>query len=373
MSEASAAQIRKRPGRGWLRALQMIAFLAVFLILLHILSGILIRKTNSEYDLIRSFYRVDRQSLDVICLGSSHAYHSFQPNELWHEYGITSYVMGTPQQTIAGTYYLLKEAFRYQSPRVVLVETYYFKSRKPFVNEARMRCVADGMRPGPVKREMIRELLPDLTWQESLSWHIPFIAYHGRWAELTNADFHPLRWSKGSILLDIVDHDVTNPGLSGVEPVPMSDYAMGYLRKIKALCDEHGSQLILYSSPYGTGSEMDYRHYLKNQAKQMGYEDAAADLGVPYLYYQRDNTADIDFARDFSDTTHLNSDGARKLTLDLGRFITEHYDMPDHRCEKRFDPWDEDYEAYRLRRISGAPSGAAETETAETEDASGEN
>ena len=355
-ADASSAYDKKPAGKRHI--LQAAAFLAVFLILFHLLSGVLIRKTNGEYDLIRSFYRVEKRTLDVLCLGSSHAYHSFQPNDLWHEYGIASCVMGTPQQTIAGTYFLLKEAFRYQDPQVVVVETYYFKSQKPFVNEARMRCVADGMRPGPVKREMLKELLPELTWKDSLSWHIPFIAYHGRWAELNNADFHQYHWSKGAILVSRIDPDVTDPGLSEVEPVPISDYTMGYLRRILELCNEHGARLVLFASPYGTGNGMDYKHFLRNQAKQMGYESAAQELGVPYLYFQRDNAAGVDYGSDFCDATHLNSPGAEKVTLALGQFLKENYPLPDHRGESRYESWNEDYEEYLVHRLADTGDAA---------------
>ena len=69
---------------------QTAAFILLFVLLFSIISGIFIRKTGNRHDLVRSFYREKPDSIDVLCLGSSHLYYSFQPNVLWNEYGITN-------------------------------------------------------------------------------------------------------------------------------------------------------------------------------------------------------------------------------------------------------------------------------------------
>ena len=133
---------------------------------------------------------------------------------------------------------------------------------------------------------------------------------------------------------------------------------MGYLRRILELCNEHGARLVLFASPYGTGNGMDYKHFLRNQAKQMGYDSAAQELGVPYLYFQRDNAAGVDYGSDFCDATHLNSPGAEKVTLALGQFLKENYPLPDHRGESRYESWNEDYEEYLVHRLADTGDAA---------------
>ena len=82
----------------------VVAFLVLFCILFLRISEIFRAKTSNSSDMIHTFYDVEEDTLDVICLGSSHSYYGLQPNVLWNEYGITSCVMGSPQQTASLSY-----------------------------------------------------------------------------------------------------------------------------------------------------------------------------------------------------------------------------------------------------------------------------
>ncbi|HIR28929.1 MAG TPA: hypothetical protein IAB84_13270, partial [Candidatus Choladousia intestinigallinarum] len=136
------------------KSVRWIAAAVLFLVLGLILFGraaeILRRKTAAETDMVHSFYEIEENSLDVLFLGSSHLYYGVQPGELWGQYGITSYVMGSPEQTAATSYYLLKEAFTRQKPKVVAMESYYLWYDGLYYSEARLRQAFDGMSMGKV-------------------------------------------------------------------------------------------------------------------------------------------------------------------------------------------------------------------------------
>ena len=38
-----------------------------------------------------------------------------------------------------------------------------------------------------------------------------------------------------------------------------------------------------------------------------------------------------------------------KITRSLGKYITEHYALPDHRGDEAYQSWQEDYEAFQSR------------------------
>lgn len=68
------------------------------------------------------FLREERDSLDVLYFGSSITYCDMIPAVVWEESGLTSYVMGGPEQTPAVTYRYLRQACKTQSPQAVVVE-----------------------------------------------------------------------------------------------------------------------------------------------------------------------------------------------------------------------------------------------------------
>ena len=130
--------------KGWRWLLAAVLFIGIGLLLYGRISEVLRRKSGAEADMIHTFYDVKKDSLDVLFLGSSHLYYGVQPNVLWREYGIAAYDMGSAEQTVASSYFLLKEALAYQKPEVVVLETYYLWYPELYNGEARLRQAFDG-------------------------------------------------------------------------------------------------------------------------------------------------------------------------------------------------------------------------------------
>ena len=55
--------------------------------------------------------------------GDSESYNSVSTMRLWDDKGITTYDCGQGAQRIPETYYMLKHAFKKQSPKIVILET----------------------------------------------------------------------------------------------------------------------------------------------------------------------------------------------------------------------------------------------------------
>ena len=64
-----------------------------------------------------------KNTIDVLVAGDSESYTSVSPMDLWDQTGIAAYDCGQPGQRIQETYYMLKTAFKTQSPKLVLFET----------------------------------------------------------------------------------------------------------------------------------------------------------------------------------------------------------------------------------------------------------
>lgn len=326
----------------------VILFLLLGLLIFVNISEVLRRKTGAETDMVHSFYEIEENTLDVLFLGSSHLYYGVQPNELWEEYGITSYAMGSPEQTVATSYFLLKEAFEHQQPKVVLMESYYFWNKKMYYSEARLRQAFDGMAFGKVKLEMIQTMLPELEIKDKLSYALPFLKYHSRWDALENYDFQTKPYLKGA-RIDYTTVAVEDPGLPE-EASKIPENSLYYLEKIMELCEENGAEFAMFAIPYGIEKRADSYEY--RQGVNLALDTYLSEKDIPFLFYQQDYTDVIDFAADFRDRTHLNTQGAVKLTDHLGAWLTETYDMADHREEPAYECWNRDYEKYEQDRAA---------------------
>lgn len=331
-------------------------FLLVLGILFSNVAEVLRRKTAGEIDMVNSFYRLDENSVDVLMLGSSHLYYGVQPNVLWGDYGMTSFAMGSPQQTIAMSYLLLKEALQYQKPQVLLLESYYFWYDGLYNEEARLRQAFDAVRYGSVKKEMVETFLPELTYKDKLSYYLPFLKYHSRWTELKAQDFHTKAYLNGSVLeyKTIKNRD---PGLE-IDPVAIPEINKEYFEKIVDLCETNGINLVVFATPYGVDGL--WERYAVRQGVTLTLEDYLEEKGIPFLFYQKTGEPGIVFEEDFRDETHLNAIGAQKITNCLGEYLKSKYNLTDHREDPLYQSWADDYELYKADVMSKTESGGTE-------------
>lgn len=329
------------------KALRWILAIAVFwgcgLLLFGKASEALRKKTAEESDMVHSFYEIEEDSLDVLFLGSSHLYYGVQPNKLWEEGGITSYLMASPEQTAATSYFLLKEAFAYQKPKVVMLESYYFWFDGLYRSEGRLRQAFDGMRFGKNKIEMAQTMLFDKEDKEKLSYYLPFLKYHSRWAELENYDFHTKPYWKGA-RIDCTVKEIQDPGLPQ-DAAPVPELSLEYLDKMAKLCEENGADFVVFAVPYGI--EKDEERYNARQGLNLALEPVLQEKGIPFLFYQKDYPEIVDFSTDFRDKTHLNTQGAEKLSVHLAGWLSQRYGLSGHKGEPGYGSWEEDLEIYR--------------------------
>lgn len=284
-----------------------------------------------EGSMVEEFYKEELPH-EVLFIGDCEVYENFSPITLWENYGITSYIRGSAQQLVWQSYYLLEDALRYETPKVVVFNVLALKYDKP-QNEAYNRMSIDGMRWSSSKVGAIRASMTD---DESfIDYVFPLLRYHSRWSELTGDDF------KHIFFKDLVTHagyymrvDV-KPQTGFPDPRPLADYTLGsnameYLDKITALCKEKGISLILIKAP------TEYPHWYDEWDEQI--VSYAEENGLPYFNYidLRDEIG-LDMSVDTYDAgLHLNTQGAEKMADYFGRYLTENYDLTDHRADKKY-------------------------------------
>lgn len=307
------------------------AVVLVFLALLYLTDRLLRPKymTDLEEGSMTAQYYRESGGHDVIFIGDCEVYANFTPMELYRQQGITAYVRGNSQQLLWQSYYILKETYRYETPKTVVLNVNAMRYDEP-VSEAFNRLCIDQMRWSPEKVGIIRASMTEE--EDFLSYVFPILRYHARFDELTAEDFLWLFGQKDNTWNGYQLHTEVNP----VENLPakrvLPDYQFGeicyeYLDKIRALCQEHGSELILIKAP----SVYPY-WYDEYEAQITAY---AEKYGL--AYYNFLNAAEeigLDYSQDTYDGgLHLNLSGATKLTEYFGQILARDHGLPDHRTD----------------------------------------
>ncbi|MCD8118259.1 MAG: SGNH/GDSL hydrolase family protein [Lachnospiraceae bacterium] len=322
----------KNGGKNCRRLPACVAALLLFLVLFAFFTRLLEPKyaTELEEGSMISEYYAETTGHDVIILGDSEVYSNFSPLEMYREAGITAWVRGSPHQLIWQSYYILEETFTYETPQAVVLNVRAMIYPEP-ISEEYNRLTIDYMRWSPSKVGII---LASMTSEESfLSYVFPLLRYHSRYSELTEED----------IAYFFTDNSSTwngyqmNKGVQAMETLPterlLADYSFGdvcveYLDKIRELCEEHGTELILVKAP-GV-----YPYWYD------GYEEQIVEYADTYglSYYNFLAAAEeigIDYSTDTWDAgLHMNLAGATKLSDYFARILAEEHGIPDRSGEE---------------------------------------
>ena len=285
-------------------------FLVVMLIILYLLQKLLMPKYMSDIPegaMVEEYYK-ETTDHEVLFVGDCEVYENFSPITLYEDYGITSYIRGSAQQLTWQSYYLLEDALRYETPKVVVFNVLAMKYNEP-QSEAYNRMSIDGMKMSPSK---IGAIQASMTEEEHmLDYIFPILRYHSRWSELSGEDvkymFHKDQVSHNGYYMRV---DV-RPADGFPEPEKLSDYtlgdkAMAYLDKMRELCQEKGIELVLVKSPslypywYDEWDEQICAYAETYGLDYFNYEKLAPEIGIDY------NTDTYDAG------LHLNLSGAEK-------------------------------------------------------------
>jgi len=294
------------------------------------------------------FYAEPEDSLDVIFIGSSHCFFAVSPLKMWQEYGFTSYVRGSANQSMFLSYYTLKDSLINQTPKAVVVEIGQVEEEFDLnEDEWIARRGLDYLRMNKVKAEAIMDLDLEGTQQSPMDYFFPLFRYHSRWKELSKNDFDYYNWDhhnayKGQYTgVSIYHHQWAEGFMEPTDEVfELPERSVDYLDRIAQLCKEAGIPLVLFKSPM---DEWTYAKYNSVQQLADKYE-------VPYIDYnlpENIKAIGLNPASDFHyNQWHLRVTGADKLSKHLGQYLQENYKLPDLRQNPAYEVWNEDLEKY---------------------------
>lgn len=317
------------------------------------------KRSNADRT-IHGFFKLEKDTVDVLFLGASHVELGISPMKLYEDLNICSYSLATDGQPIDASYYLLKDAFTRQSPTVVVFDVSGLFAKDDSEKNIRWRHVLENYPLNSTKIEMAKAYGKIEAGDGMLSAIFPFFEYHNRWNSLDQTDFHYTQYGEnctlGQYLLtnkngvhilanleSINDIAQIQQEDSRIEYVKDGQYYeqalydklyvpeiprqnLDYLKKMKDLCEKHGAHFLLIKVPV-----MNFTQYYTpawTLQKSAMIKELSTEYGIDYFDILYDTDAGIDWTTDTCDAgAHLNVKGAEKVTDTLENYLLTNYEI----------------------------------------------
>ena len=323
--------------------LKTFLFICLLFISLEFLSKVFRPVWNTD-DILAGYKSEERNSIDVLFVGDSDIYNGISPMEIYEKYGITSYDYASSAASNLLMYYMMLEALKTQTPKVVVMdETSIFGYKEGETNTHR---AMDLMPLDDVKLSLINDSGYNFDIGNRLTFLFPFFRYHDRWNKINLSDFikdsEVINYYKGYTFSNTVKAAENDESyMDGLNEEV--DFSTSYLPesviKAKEYCDEHGIEFLLISMP--DTSAWSYGKYEK-------MTEWTKENNINYLDFNMMlDEVGINFKTDTPDGgMHLNISGAIKLSNYIGKYLDDNYELPDHRGDSKYQSWDESLEKY---------------------------
>lgn len=275
---------------------------------------------------LNTFYKEQKQ-VDLVFLGSSHSYCTFDPEYFDQYTQYYSYQLGTPLQHPDTSYYMLKEVLNYQKPKIVVFEIYWDMLDDAFeLKQADMFLTAihnDALRQEYIENvfalnEKIKYYFKPIRFQQdAFAFYnkklLDVVKRYNLESNIPTQNYIEYYRDRGFLYTEKVivedEFDKTNQfkQLDGAKWT-MNNAQKKYIIQLKKLCDENDIDLYFVTAPVANVS----MGYIKNFDRiHNTISDFSKNLGVNYIDYNKINQEEkLLENNDFYDDAHLNNKGA---------------------------------------------------------------
>ena len=296
-----------------------------------------------------SGFKTEKHDPDLVYVGGSAAYSNWFPMVAWNSNGITSYCLAT-SDILAENVKPYIEYFRtYKNTKCFVIDARPFEYYATVENEAGLRNGSDGMDlTSPYRYELLREYLTRHQLSEGtdvLSYYLDIAKYHTNTAQLGDDGAWKNRRNEGE-----TSYKGGWPNASFCELEMPRDFAT----EIRGELHPSARELLVELLEYGKKEELEFLFvvcpYCISQSQQRMY-NTIADIVESYgqgFWNANEYYAEMGlvFSRDLAADVHGNVSGGEKYTAFLAAYLQEHYDLPDHREDRAYSDWWEDYRTF---------------------------
>lgn len=336
----------------WLR---LVCFCVLTILLLAYANYVLTPKNDYGICSMVNLYAQPKDSIDVLTVGTSLAYAGINTNVLWQEYGIAAYDLCSAEQPFWVSYYVIREALKYQHPKVILLDAKPAIYTRDYSKRGRTILSTFGIRGLDNRIGAILACVEKP--QDALGYILGLPEIHSNYAKLEAKDFRfpPDNGGRGSswkgyIEVDKIEHHQRPSLVWNSVRRNMNEREEEYARKIFELAQEEGIQLMLIGFP-NPDYASDHMYYNALWAVAEEYGISGVNYNDPSLRFG------LRYSSHFADWQHLNVKGSTNFSQRLGENLKEWYDLPDRRGDPKYTSYDvcaeSWYEKYPFFQSSG--------------------
>lgn len=285
-----------------------------------------------------NYYEQPKDTVDVLIIGTSMCYAGVNTNVLWREYGISSYNLCSAEQPFWVSYYVLREALKTQSPKVVLLDAQPARYVDDYSKRSRTILSTFGIRGIENRIGAIMACVESPL--DAVNFILGLPQVHGNYPEVTSQDFvyPPDNGQRGSSWKGFIEMDYiqkhSRPSLVWDDTcVPLNPREEEYARKIFEFCRREGVEIKLIGVPI-PDYDSDHQYYNSLWAIAAEYGVTGENYNDPTLRFG------LKFSTDFADWQHLNVNGSMVFSRKLGADLKAMYDLPDHRGDEAYASYD---------------------------------
>lgn len=316
------------------------AVLSLLCLLVKVCNFLVTDDANSYTRLTMHEFYESEEPIETLFLGTSHCYRAYDPEAYEKLTGESAFNLGSSSQNIDTSYYLLREALRYQKIQKVYLDIYHvFLFFNPDNRElVEANIISDYMRPSLNKLEFI------LRRSSSEHYTNSFFPFRRDWQKLGDFEylkenikkkqtesyqsFAPVVYEdeqyvgKGFVASKAVLHPENYQWIPRSEKEDLSgdvSFALSYLDKIVDLCRKENIELIFLTAP-------SYEKYVESidsyEAVHDFVQKIADERQIPYWDFNLMTEEMPELGtEDFMDEDHLNGNGAGKVTAYLAELV----------------------------------------------------
>lgn len=338
-------------------------------------------------DTMEEFYKLidkDKTHIQAVFVGPSHTELAIDPMYIYENSKIVTYNLSTSAQPFEASYYLVKEMLERTCgdvPEIVMVDPVaLFRDEIGPQIDSRYRYILDNMKNGTTKLDFAQAYASSVEQNESkrkyrfLSSFLPILNYHNRWSQLLKADYQVLEsgnyYRKGFFLTSTIsaapcdvdtmnkyedtlrsqtewqycydNHEINTIESDDIKYKPsIAEQNLEYLLKMRKLCQNSGSRLILIKIP-----ALNFPQYYSGswtKLKSSIVKQNASDIGLEFCDLLYDVDLGIDWTTDTNDGGyHLNFLASQKVSKFIADYLQNECNIVGYDCK----PYDDDIPIY---------------------------
>lgn len=326
--------------RKCLICVRIVCFLSLCICIMYYLSNVLTATQIEEYPTRNSFWQTlnaeDNNTIDVMFVGDSSVMHAINPNQIWKETKITSYLMSYTMMKPQEAYFDLKKLFTKQSPKYVFIESQFLVGMKKNIFDYFTNDMENA----------VNFCNDEITG--NVDYYLPVMRYKSEWKTRNLSDFtskHPNSINNIYKGYKYAPETQAFTGEHNSEAEGEAVYKYSgdiYFDKIYNLCKKNDAEVVLMTMPQGTGW---------NQKSHNKIEELAYKYKVAYYDYDANLEKwipDFSWKTDTKDAGgHLNYSGATKLTAALiNDYILDLLPSSTKLSKSQENKWDNDMKEF---------------------------